>query len=268
MCATCGCSDDAPATITDPATGEHTHPGMTGPHRHGHDHGHAHVHGPGTPRIVRVEADVLSRNRTIAEANRRRFAERATFVLNLMSSPGSGKTTLLERTIRELGGRIGIRVIEGDQETTRDADRIRAAGAPVLQVNTGTACHLDAAMVEEAARRLDPPPGGLLVIENVGNLICPALFDLGEGARAVVASVTEGDDKPLKYPHMYRSASLVLLNKIDLLPHVDFDAEAFEARVRGLAPGADVHRVSARTGQGLGDWYRWLATRLEPLRTR
>lgn len=268
MCATCGCSDDGQATITDPATGEHTHPGMAHPHRHGPGEAHGHDHGAPVARLVRLEADVLAKNGAVAEANRRWFAERSAFVLNLMSSPGAGKTTLLERTIRDLGGRIAIRIVEGDPETMRDAERIRAAGAPVLQVNTGTSCHLDAAMVAEASRRLDPPPGSLVIVENVGNLICPALFDLGEGARAVVASVTEGDDKPLKYPHMYRGATVVLLNKTDLLPHVDFDAAAFEDRVRGLAPGAEILRVSARTGAGMGDWYQWLGSRIKSLRAR
>ena len=264
MCATCGCSDDGHVTLHDPATGEHAHPGGSGFHRH--DEGH--VHGPGTARVVRVEADVLGKNQALADANRRGFRERSVLALNVMSSPGAGKTTLLERTIRDLKGTVEIRVVEGDPETSRDAERIRAAGARVIQVNTGAACHLDASMVSEAARRLEPPPGSLLLIENVGNLICPALFDLGEDARVVVASVTEGDDKPLKYPHMYREAALVLLNKVDLLPHVDFDARAFEERVRALAPAALCARVSARTGEGIGEWYRWLTTRTKTARTR
>ncbi len=174
-----------------------------------------------------------------------------------MSSPGSGKTTLLERTIRELGRPVSV--VEGDQETAYDADRIRAAGARAVQVNTGSGCHLDATMVRRALVALEPEANSLVVVENVGNLVCPALFDLGEAAKVVVISVTEGDDKPLKYPHMFAVADLVLVNKVDLLPHVDFDVDRLAADARSLRPGVACLSVSARTGAGMQDWYEWLA---------
>jgi hydrogenase nickel incorporation protein HypB len=181
--------------------------------------------------------------------------------INVMSSPGSGKTTLLERTIADLAPHRTIGVLEGDQETVIDATRIRAAGAPVVQINTGAGCHLDAGMVARGLAELDPPPGSLVFVENVGNLVCPALFDLGEAARVVVMSVPEGDDKPAKYPHMFRSADLVLVNKIDLLPYVDFDPQRCADQVLTLHPAAEVLRVSARRGNGMEQWYRWLSAR-------
>jgi hydrogenase nickel incorporation protein HypB len=174
-----------------------------------------------------------------------------------MSSPGSGKTTLLERTISRLAGTVPVCVIEGDQETSFDAERILAAGAPVLQVNTGSGCHLDAAMVRTALRTLDPS-GGVVLVENVGNLVCPALFDLGEAARAVIMSVTEGADKPLKYPHIFAAATAVVLNKIDLLPYVDFDEARFERDLRMVNPGCEILRTSATHGDGLPAWIDWL----------
>jgi hydrogenase nickel incorporation protein HypB len=183
---------------------------------------------------------------------------RGVVAVNLMSSPGSGKTSLLERTVRELGGARQVCVVEGDQETTYDADRIRAAGARAVQVNTGAGCHLDAGMVHRALHALEPDPGALLFVENVGNLVCPALFDLGERARVVVVSVTEGDDKPEKYPHMLSSADVVVVNKTDLLPYVDFDLARFEDRCRRLRPGVLLLPLSVRTGDGTDAWYRWL----------
>jgi hydrogenase nickel incorporation protein HypB len=209
-----------------------------------------------------LEQDILARNDAVAAANRRWLAARHSMAVNLMSSPGSGKTTLLERTIRDLDGDVVISVIEGDQATAIDAERIEAAGAPVLQVNTGAGCHLDAAMVDGALRRLSPPEGSVVMIENIGNLVCPALFDLGESGRAVIMSVTEGDDKPLKYPHMFRSADAVVLNKVDLLPHVDFDVERCVASVRRLRPGTETMALSATTGEGLDQWYGWLRQRV------
>jgi hydrogenase nickel incorporation protein HypB len=173
-----------------------------------------------------------------------------------MSSPGAGKTTLLERTIRDADRPVSV--IEGDQETVFDAERIRAAGARAVQVNTGAGCHLDAAMVQRALARLEPPDGGLLFIENVGNLVCPALFDLGEARKAVVISVTEGDDKPLKYPHMFAAADLVVVNKTDLLPYVDFDVNRLTADARKVQPGLEILSVSARTGENLDAWHAWL----------
>ncbi|MEO8700996.1 MAG: hydrogenase nickel incorporation protein HypB [Kofleriaceae bacterium] len=208
-------------------------------------------------RTISVEAAVLGKNSALAEGNRAWLAERGVSALNLVSSPGSGKTTLLERTIRESGR--AICVIEGDQATSRDADRIRAAGAAAVQINTGAGCHLDAAMIARALPALDPPRGSLVMIENVGNLVCPAMFDLGERAKVLVASVTEGDDKPLKYPHMFRAATLVVLSKIDLLPYVPFDRARFEACVAEVNPQAQILAVSSTTGAGLAAWYAWLA---------
>jgi hydrogenase nickel incorporation protein HypB len=204
---------------------------------------------------VLLEHDVLDKNARIAERNRAFFGARGILALNLVSSPGAGKTTLLERTIRDLGGAVPIRVIEGDQATARDAERIRAAGAPAVQVNTGAGCHLDAGMVERALKELDPPEGAVVFIENVGNLVCPALFDLGERAKVVIASVTEGEDKPAKYPHMFRASALMLLNKVDLLPHVEFDVDRCLAFAREANPALDAIALSARTGDGLDRWY-------------
>ena len=224
MCATCGCETE---------------------HHHHHP-----------SRRISVEHALLAKNDMIAARNRGWLAARGLVAFNLVSSPGSGKTTLLERTIRDV--RRDVVVIEGDQATSRDADRIRAAGARAVQVNTGTGCHLDAGMVDKALAELDPATGSLVMIENVGNLVCPALFDLGERAKVLVASVTEGDDKPLKYPHMFRAAQLVLLSKIDLAPHVPFDRARFIAAVAEVNPKARVMPLSATTGDGLAAWYAWL----------
>lgn len=250
MCATCGCGADM-----------HDHTNDHG-HDHAHDHSHAHEHDKLDEvehRRLHVEADLLAKNRLLAERNRGWLAGRGVVALNLVSSPGAGKTTLLERTIRELGR--PITVIEGDQATSNDADRIRKAGAHAVQINTGTGCHLDASMIARALPQLDPPAGSLVMIENVGNLVCPALFDLGELAKVLVASVTEGDDKPLKYPHMFRAARVVLLSKIDLAPHCPFDRVRFVAAVAEVNPHARVLPVSAVTGEGLEAWYGWLADR-------
>jgi hydrogenase nickel incorporation protein HypB len=245
MCATCGCSDDATVRVDDHV------------HGHGHDHPHEHDHPTGTVTLT-LEQRVLAKNDALAERNRGWLAARGVRAVNVMSSPGSGKTTLLERTIRELTGQLPIAVVEGDQETSVDADRIARAGAPVVQVNTGSGCHLDASMFESALRGLDPH-GGIVLVENVGNLVCPALFDLGEGGRVVIMSVTEGADKPLKYPHMFRTADLVVLNKIDLLPYVDFDVHRFDDDVALVNPGASTLRLSATRGDGTDAWYEWLA---------
>ncbi|MGQ0840926.1 hydrogenase nickel incorporation protein HypB [Actinokineospora sp.] len=249
MCTTCGCSDDAGVRVIDP---DHIH-------EHGHGHGHEHGHGHG--RTVSLEVDVLAKNDSLAERNRAWLAERGTGAVNLMSSPGSGKTTLLERTVRELSGELPVSVIEGDQETLFDAERIRATGCRVVQVNTGAGCHLDADMLAAALRTLDPPRGGVVFVENVGNLVCPALFDLGESCRAVVMSVTEGADKPLKYPHMFATADVVLLNKIDLLPYVDFDVARFRTDARKVRPRVEVLELSATRGDGVDAWYSWLRKR-------
>lgn len=248
MCATCGCTP-----VSDHGHGhDHDHP-----HDHGHDHAHLHEHAP-APTLIRLEQDLLAKNGRIAERNRGWFAGRNVLALNFVSSPGAGKTTLLERMIRDLGREFPIQVIEGDQATERDADRIRKAGAPAVQINTGTGCHLDAEMVSRGLAQLDPKPGSFVAIENVGNLVCPALFDLGERAKVLVASVTEGEDKPLKYPHLFRASEVLLLNKIDLKPHVAFDADRFLAYAKEVQPRLRVFPVSATRGDGLEEWYEWL----------
>ena len=218
------------------------------------------AHEAGTPagRIVRIEQDILARNDAFAAQNRQAFADRGNFALNLVSSPGSGKTTLLVRTIEALQGRTPVCVIEGDQQTSLDADRIRATGAAAVQVNTGKGCHLDAHMVGKALAQLDPVQGGLVMIENVGNLVCPAAFDLGEAHKVVILSVTEGSDKPQKYPDMFRAADLMLVNKIDLLPYVQFDVDAAIAYARRIRPGLEVICLSATTGEGFDAWLAWL----------
>ena len=209
-------------------------------------------------RTIVLHQNILAKNDSIAERNRDWLAARGVVMLNLMSSPGSGKTTLLERSAAELAGRLQVSVIEGDQETWLDASRIRAAGCEVVQINTGTGCHLDADMVARALAELDPAAGSVVVVENVGNLVCPALFDLGESARAVLASVTEGGDKPLKYPHMFRQADLVLVTKTDLLPYVPFDTARYAEDVARVSPGARLLPVSAVSGDGVAQWCDWL----------
>src|SRR4051812_46904652 len=251
MCATCGCGDES-AVITLAGDGHHDHQ-----HHHPHHHDREHVH----TETISLEQKVLAKNDLIAEQNRAWLAERRILALNITSSPGAGKTTLLERTIRELARRRDISVIEGDQETLLDAERIRAAGAKAVQVNTGAGCHLDAEMVRRALETLNPARGSLLFIENVGNLVCPALFDLGELSKLVVISVTEGADKPLKYPHMFAAAGLVVLNKVDLLPYVDFDLESFRAFVRSINPTAEILPMSATTGDGTAAWRDWIEVR-------
>jgi hydrogenase nickel incorporation protein HypB len=243
----------------------HAHGHEHGSHDHRHDDLHyglgpagAHAPGMSQARMVQIEQDILGKNDALAAANRKRFAERGIFAVNLVSSPGSGKTTLLVKTIEALKGRHEVVVIEGDQETSYDADRIRATGAHALQINTGKGCHLDAEMVGKAIERLAPPAGAVLMIENVGNLVCPAAFDLGEAHKVVVLSVTEGEDKPLKYPDMFRRSSLMLLNKIDLLPHVDFDSAKCVEYARRVNPGIRVIEVSATKGQGMNEWFGWI----------
>ncbi|MEI8393892.1 MAG: hydrogenase nickel incorporation protein HypB [Rhodospirillaceae bacterium] len=247
---------------------EHDHsPGHAHDHGHDHDHGHG-ADEAGKSRLLRVEQDILAKNNAYAAANRELFAAAGVFAVNLMSSPGAGKTTLLVRTLTDLKGRHPATVIEGDQQTSLDADRIRATGVPAIQVNTGTGCHLDALMVTRAVGRLGLPPESLLFIENVGNLVCPAGFDLGEAKRVVVLSTTEGEDKPLKYPGMFAGADLLLVNKIDLLPYVTFDVGRMIGYARRIKPGLQVLEVSATTGAGLTAWYDWLAGGLDAAHRR
>ena len=215
-------------------------------------------------RTIILQQKVLAKNDELAERNRAFLADRGAVMVNLMSSPGAGKTTLLESCAKLLTDLPQVSVIEGDQETALDADRIKAAGCSVVQINTGVGCHLDSEMVAAALKELDPEPGGVVIVENVGNLVCPALFDLGESARIVLASVTEGGDKPLKYPHMFRQADLVLVTKIDLLPYVDFDLDQYRADVGRLNARAELLTVSARTGEGMAAWCDWLKARAVP----
>ena len=260
-----------------PHTHDHVHADGT---RHSHDHGHegdhahehghryapvhshaaAHSHAPGISqkRMVQIEQDILAKNNAYAKQNRERLAERGIFTLNLVSSPGSGKTTLLCTTIEMLRGKASVAVIEGDQQTDQDAERIRATGAPAIQINTGKGCHLDAHMVGHAMEKLDLPEDSLLMVENVGNLVCPAAFDLGEAHKVVILSVTEGEDKPIKYPDMFRAATLMLLNKCDLLPYLSFKVDAAIEFARRVNPGIEVIQVSATTGQGMDEWLQWL----------
>ncbi len=262
MCATCGCSE---SELSQGHESEHQHvlaDGRVVTHTHA-SHGAEHEeHTESGRRTIRVEQELLGKNDRVAALNRQRFEHAATFVLNLMSSPGSGKTTLLVRTIKALGA-LPMAVIEGDQQTDLDARRIAATGVSALQINTGKGCHLDAAMVSKALDRLSLPKAGILFIENVGNLVCPASFDLGETRKVVVASITEGEDKPLKYPEMFARADLVLLNKIDLLPYVDFDVAGFEANLRRVRPNGPILRLSAKSDQGLELWIEWLKQGVE-----
>jgi hydrogenase nickel incorporation protein HypB len=294
MCAICGCENTAdeksrsaaaepPPPDRNAAGSAHLsvdgHPEHNR-HRHSHSHDdqelHVHSHGgdeaidfgaglagihlPGMSqeRIIRLERDILSKNDAFARANRSRLEAAGIFALNLVSSPGSGKTSLLVRAITDLQPRFAIAVIEGDQQTSNDADRIRATGAPAIQINTGKGCHLDAHMVGHALDQLPLAARGVLFIENVGNLVCPAAFDLGEAHKVVVLSVTEGEDKPLKYPGMFAAADLMLLNKADLLPYIDFDMTACVEFARRVNPRIEILTISARTGDGLPAFYRWI----------
>ncbi|TRZ99476.1 MAG: hydrogenase nickel incorporation protein HypB [Rhodocyclaceae bacterium] len=290
MCNTCGCGQgetridgEAHAHGHDHAH-EHVHADGTrhahahthdGEHEHAHDHtfrpaqghdhlhygrGPAHSHAPGMSqgRMVQIEQDILAKNNAYAAANRRRFADHGIFALNLVSSPGSGKTTLLVKTIAALNGRLPLAVIEGDQQTSQDAERIRATGAQAIQINTGKGCHLDAHMVGHALEKLELPDAGVLMIENVGNLVCPAAFDLGEAHKVAILSVTEGEDKPIKYPDMFAAASLMLLNKCDLLPYLTFDVDQAIEYARRVNPRIEVIRTSATSGEGMEEWLAWI----------
>ena len=208
--------------------------------------------------MVQIEQDILGKNNQYADANRRWFSERGILALNLVSSPGSGKTSLLTRTIDDMKAETPVSVIEGDQQSANDAERIRETGVKALQINTGKGCHLDAHMVGHGLESLEPDENGLVFIENVGNLVCPAAFDLGEAHKVVILSVTEGEDKPLKYPDMFHAADLMLLNKIDLLPYLQFDTEKCIEYARRVNPGIKVLQVSATSGENMEAWYQWI----------
>ncbi len=253
MCTTCGCGPD---TLL-----KHVHD--HGDHAHSHEQGHDHGHGrdgtaEGRRTVIAIEEDILAKNNRLAAFNRSLFKDKGIFVLNLVSSPGSGKTTLLERTLRDLSGTYRFSVIEGDQQTDNDARRIAATGVAVRQINTGAGCHLDAHQVMHASDDFDLDDLDILLIENVGNLVCPASFDLGEHHKVAVLSTTEGEDKPLKYPQMFHNSTVMLLNKTDLLPHLDFDVEKCKEYARRVNPAIIIFEVSARTGAGMEAWYRWL----------
>ena len=279
MCTVCGCSEGE-AKVEGQAIRPyqaHSHALIQGkfPHTHAaHEHTHTHseqdthdygqgaarAHAPGMTqaRMVQIEQDILGKNNQYAQQNRQYFASKAIVALNLVSSPGSGKTTLLTETLQRLHGKLPLAVIEGDQQTNHDAERIRATGVPALQINTGKGCHLDAHMVGHALESLSLANGGLLFIENVGNLVCPAAFDLGEAHKVVILSVTEGEDKPLKYPDMFHAADIMLLNKVDLLPYLKFDVQQCEDYARRVNPNIKILHVSASSGEGMETWLAWL----------
>jgi hydrogenase nickel incorporation protein HypB len=256
MCTTCGCGSDQVTIDGAHTRHSHAHDEEHDHHHHHHHHDEPQAHG----RTVSLEQEILRKNQLFAERNRGWFAGREVFAVNLMSSPGAGKTSILERTIRDLRATMPISVLEGDQATSTDSDRIRATGAAVVQINTGAGCHLDAHMVAHGVERLGLSRGSVLLIENVGNLVCPALFDLGERAKVVVMSVTEGDDKPQKYPHMFRAGQMLLINKLDLLPYVRFDVERCIDSARRINPALEVLLLSAETGEGMQAWYQWLSS--------
>jgi len=283
MCTSCGCShgearvEGGAISHEDSHDHSHTHDHShehSGSHIHGDNHSHSHdqnndihfgkgaarSHAPGMSqqRMVQIEQSILSKNDQYAATNRSLFAKQNIFALNLVSSPGSGKTTLLTTTLNALKNNISLAVIEGDQETANDADRIRETGVSAVQVNTGKGCHLDAHMIGHALEKLSFEEQGLLFIENVGNLVCPAGFDLGEAHKVAILSVTEGEDKPLKYPDMFHAADVLLLNKVDLLPYLDFDVELCIENAKKVNPNIDVIRCSATTGEGMQEWYQWL----------
>ncbi len=247
MCATCGCDANASSSIRQI--------GEAHDHHHDHDHSHGHSH---SKTIIEVEKDVLYENNLLAQRNRGYFDAKNILALNLVSSPGSGKTSLLERTLTDLKDQFTCYVIEGDQQTSRDADRIHATGTKVAQINTGKGCHLDAHMILHALQGMKPAEDSILFIENVGNLVCPAMFDLGEKERVVIISVTEGDDKPIKYPDMFHTSTVCVINKTDLLPYVPFSMEKVKEYARQVNPNLQFIEVSCTSGEGLQDWYQWL----------
>ncbi len=262
MCTTCGCGENSEPKLIDPNTGEMVSIDLHNLHNQEPLTSRDQDSESSPTKTVRLETEILDKNNRIAEINRQRFKQQNILALNLVSSPGSGKTTLLERTIRDLGKQIPFSVIEGDQETANDAERIRATGCKVVQVNTGTGCHLEADMVARGIDELRPLKNSVVMIENVGNLVCPALFDLGENRKVVILSVTEGEDKPLKYPHMFRASSIMILNKIDLLPYVQFDTEKCVKHARQVNPDIRVFQLSATTGEGLDAWHHWLQAQM------
>lgn len=272
MCDTCGCGEpESKYTITDPEESDnsgHSHVHDHEDHEHGHgdedDHNHSHSHSHDHNRKIEVEQDILSKNNLLAERNRGYFEARNILALNLVSSPGSGKTTILEKTINDLQNNLNFSVIEGDQQSMNDANRIKSTGAPVVQINTGSGCHLDAEMINNSIKKLKIIDNSILMIENVGNLVCPALFDLGENFRIVIISITEGEDKPLKYPYMFRSSDLCIINKTDLLPYVEFNTDKTREYALRVNHHLQFIELSAKTGEGMEKWYDWLEDKVKP----
>jgi len=252
MCDTCGCEDNSKVKIYKPEDGLEHH------HSHNSDVPHHHHHGDHHHREISVEQDILTKNDLLAERNRGYFEALDIFAINMVSSPGSGKTSIIERTIAEIGKQLKFYVIEGDQQTANDAKRIQKAGGKAIQVNTGNGCHLDANMVSNAAKQLKMKQDSLLIIENVGNLVCPSMFDLGEQKRMVIFSVSEGDDKPEKYPTIFHTSDVCIINKTDLLPYVDFDIEKAKSVALQLNPKMLFFEVSAKNGDGMEEWFKWL----------
>lgn len=283
MCTTCGCGDaENEVSILKPGEKiemhdhshehghEHSHHHHHGHehehdhehhHHHGHEHDHGHSHTHKT--VIELERDILQNNQLVAERNRGYFEAKNIFAINLVSSPGSGKTSILEKTLSDLKEEIDFFVIEGDQQTFNDAQRIDDLNIPVVQINTGKGCHLDSDMVNRAVKKLEPKDHSVLMIENVGNLVCPSMFDLGEDTRVVIISVTEGEDKPIKYPDMFMSSQVCLINKIDLLPYLKFDVEKTKDYARRINPNLQFFEVSATSGEGMQEWYAWLKSKLK-----
>ncbi len=252
MCESCGCGQPG-ENVT------FRKPGEKEEHTHSHTHGdHDHDHNHSESREIVIEQNILQKNDLLAERNRGYFEAKNIFTVNLVSSPGSGKTSLLEKTIMVLKDKYSLYIIEGDQQTMLDANRIEKAGAPVIQINTGAGCHLDAGMINKAAKSLEIKDNSILLIENVGNLVCPAMFDLGESKRVVIVSVTEGEDKPIKYPDMFQSSDICVINKTDLLPYVDFNVEKFREYACQVNSDLKFFELSAKTEEGMEQWIRWL----------
>jgi hydrogenase nickel incorporation protein HypB len=266
MCGTCGCgTDNNGPTVLKPGEHQHSH-AHEEHHHHHHDHNHdGHVHSHDhdhTHKVLKIEQDILQNNQVLAAKNKGYFEAKNIFAINLVSSPGSGKTSLLERTLTELKDTIPFYVIEGDQQTFNDANRIDALGVPVIQINTGKGCHLESDMVYEAVKKLEIQNNAFLMIENVGNLICPSMFDLGESKRVVIISTTEGEDKPIKYPDMFHSSDICVINKIDLLPYVGIDIEKLKNYALQVNPNLQFFEVSATKGDGMNHWYKWLKSNM------
>ena len=258
MCGVCGCgNEDGKATITKPNNNHHDH---SHEHHHDHDHSHDHHH---HKTVIDLERDILQQNNIDAARNRGFFEAKNIFTLNLVSSPGSGKTSILEKTLKDLKSEQDFYVIEGDQQTMHDANRIDALNIPVVQVNTGKGCHLESDMIYDAVKQLDPKENSILMIENVGNLVCPSMFDLGENKRVVIISITEGEDKPIKYPDMFHTADICIINKMDLLPYLNFDLEKLKDYALQVNHHLEFFEVSATTGEGMEQWYDWLKKQIK-----